>query len=141
LIRILAIVAASIVLAGVSQAGLALNPRSFVSGHGSDTAACTLTAPCRTLARALTQTDSGGEIDILDAAGYGALTIDRAISIVNDGVGTAGVIVPNDGAGITINAGVSDAVSLRYPSRRQRWSHLLSECHEQPHCLEHASGR
>ena len=31
------------------------------------------------------------EIDVLDPAGYGALTITKAISIVNDGAGTAGV--------------------------------------------------
>src|SRR5471032_3621638 len=91
----------------------AQNGRSFVSGHGSDAAACTLAAPCRTLAHALSLTNAGGEIDVLDPAGYGSLTIDRAISIVNDGVGTAGVIVPSGGVGITINAGSNDDVSLR----------------------------
>jgi Right handed beta helix region len=91
----------------------AQNARSFVSAHGSDSAACTLAAPCRTLAAALAATNAGGEIDVLDPAGYGALTIDKAISIVNDGVGTAGVIVPSGGTGIIINAGPNDAVSLR----------------------------
>jgi len=91
----------------------AQNLRSFVSAHGLDTNSCVLASPCRTLAHALTQTNSGGEIDVLDAAGYGALTIDRAISIVNDGVGTAGVIVPSGGTGIIVNAGVNDTVSLR----------------------------
>src|SRR5450631_2703673 len=91
----------------------AQNARSFVSGHGSDAAACTLAAPCRTLAHAFSLTNAGGEIDVLDPAGYGALTINKAISIVNDGVGTAGVIVPSSGIGITVNAGSSDAVSLR----------------------------
>ena len=41
------------------------------------------------------------------------MTIAHAISIVNDGVGTAGVIVPSGGTGVTINAGTNDAVSLR----------------------------
>src|ERR1019366_9298556 len=91
----------------------AQNARSFVSAHGLDTNACTLAAPCRTLAQALTLTNASGEIDVLDPAGYGALTITKAISIVNDGVGTAGVIVPSAGTGIIINAGTSDAVSLR----------------------------
>jgi len=91
----------------------AQNARSFVSAHGSDTAACTLAAPCRTFAAAYAATNASGEIDVLDAAGYGALTITKAISIVNDGVGTAGVIVPSGGVGITINAGPNDAVSLR----------------------------
>jgi hypothetical protein len=91
----------------------AQNARSFVSAHGSDAANCALATPCRTLQRAHDQTNAGGEIDVLDPAGFGSLTITKAISIVNDGVGTAGVIVPSSGVGITINAGTNDAVSLR----------------------------
>jgi hypothetical protein len=91
----------------------AQNARSFVSGHGSDAANCSLATPCRTLAAAFAVTNPSGEIDVLDAAGYGSLTINKAISIVNDGVGTAGVIVPSGGTGIIINAGTNDAVSLR----------------------------
>jgi hypothetical protein len=108
----------AIFVVGLALAALEITPaqaqnaRSFVSGHGSDAAACTRAAPCRTFQYALTQTNSGGEIDVLDPAGYGSLTIDRAISIVNDGVGTAGV-VPASGLGITINAGVNDAITLR----------------------------
>src|ERR1035437_7279007 len=83
----------------------AQNARSFVSGHGLDTNACTLAAPCRTLAHAFSLTNAGGEIDVLDPVGYGSLTINKAMSSVNDGVGTAGVIVPSGGVGITINAG------------------------------------
>jgi hypothetical protein len=91
----------------------AQNARSFVSAHGSDSANCSLATPCRTLAHAFSLTNASGEIDVLDPAGYGSLTITHAISIVNDGVGTAGVIVPSGGNGITINAGSNDAVSLR----------------------------
>jgi hypothetical protein len=92
----------------------AQNARSFVSGHGLDTNTCTLAAPCRTFAVAYTKTNAGGEIDVLDTAGYGALTIDHAISIVNEG-SIASVLVPSGGTGIgiLINAGASDAVSLR----------------------------
>ncbi|WP_158818592.1 right-handed parallel beta-helix repeat-containing protein [Methylocapsa sp. S129] len=57
---------------------------------------------------------AGGEIDVLDPAGYGAITITKALSIVNDGVGTAGVQQGTAGQNaITINAGTSDAVTLR----------------------------
>ena len=110
-----AVAAAGLALAVLlpASSAQALNTRSFVSGHGSDANACTLAAPCRTLAVAFAQTSAGGEIDVLDAAGYGALTIDKAISIINDGVGTAAVLVPSGGTGITINAGASDVVSLR----------------------------
>src|SRR5450631_1958835 len=113
--KIIAAFAVGLTFAGVLYAApaQAQNARSFVSGHGSDAAACTLASPCRTLAAAFAVTNASGEIDVLDPAGYGALTINKAISIVNDGVGTAGVIVPSAGTGITINAGSSDAVSLR----------------------------
>jgi hypothetical protein len=40
---------------------------------------------------ALTQTAAGGEIDVLDPAGDGQVTITKAISIVNDGVGIAAI--------------------------------------------------
>src|ERR1039457_3714481 len=113
--KIIAAFAVGLGIHGSLSAGpaQAQNARSFVSGHGSDAAACTLAAPCRTLAAAFAVTNAGGEIDVLDPAGYGALTINKAISIVNDGVGTAGVIVPSGGIGITISAGTNDAVSLR----------------------------
>src|ERR1019366_2887805 len=70
------------------------------------------TAPCRTFNFALAQTASGGEIDVLDPAGYGAITITKAISIVNDGVGVAGILA-SSGNGVTINAGATDSVHLR----------------------------
>jgi len=91
----------------------ALNTRSFISADGSDTNSCARTAPCRTLQVAHNSTIAGGEINMLDPAGYGAVTITKSISIVNDGVGSAGVLVPPGGTGITINAGVNDRINLR----------------------------
>jgi hypothetical protein len=91
----------------------ALNARTFVSGHGNDANPCNFSGPCRTFAAAYANTAPGGEITVLDPAGYGPLTITTALSIVNDGVGEAGVILIAAGNAITISAGVSDAVSLR----------------------------
>ena len=91
----------------------AQNARSFVSSTGSDSNNCTLATPCRTLQVAFNNTNAGGEIDVLNTAGYGILTIDKAISIVNPGGFEAGIIVPSGGVGIVINAGANDAVSLR----------------------------
>jgi hypothetical protein len=85
------------------------NTRSFVSGAGSDSNPCTTGAPCRSFAQAITVTAPGGEIDVLDPAGYGAVTIHHAISI--QGHGFAGVSTTS-GTGITISAGTSDAVNL-----------------------------
>jgi hypothetical protein len=87
--------------------------RTFVSGHGADTNPCTLPAPCRSFAQALSQTNTGGEITVLDPAGYGTVTITKAVSIVNDGVGEAGVTVTSFVDGIDISIGASDVVNLR----------------------------
>jgi hypothetical protein len=88
--------------------------RAWVSGHGNDVAGCGApTNACRTLQYAHDNiVSAGGEIDILDPAGYGTLTITKAISVVNDGAGTAGVQAAS-GVAITINAGVHDAVRLK----------------------------
>src|ERR1700730_11906750 len=108
----LPIIAAALLACGLSTAQANAATRTFVSGKGTDTGACPVTAPCRTFAFALTQTAAGGEIDVLDPAGYGTLTITKAISIVNDGVGVA-AIGAESGNGVTINAGASDSVHLR----------------------------
>jgi hypothetical protein len=97
-------VAALLTLSGPARAQA---NRTFVSGHGSDTSPCSLAAPCRTLQGAFNQTLANGEITVLDAAGYGALTIAHAIGVNSDGVGEAGV------TGITITAGAGDVVNLR----------------------------
>src|SRR5579883_1249856 len=75
------------------EAAAALSNRAWVSGHGVDQAGCGApTSPCRTLQYVHDNIIAdGGEIDVLDPAGYGPIAITKGISIVNDGVGTAGV--------------------------------------------------
>jgi hypothetical protein len=80
-------VASLLVLGLNATPAQALNTRSFISALGSDANPCTRSAPCRTLAFALTETSAKGEINILDPADYGTVTIDKSISIVNDVVG------------------------------------------------------
>jgi len=70
------------------QDRIVTNHRTWVSGKGTDSGGCPVTAPCKTFAFALTQTAAGGEIDVLDPGGYGAVTITKSTSIVNDGVGS-----------------------------------------------------
>ncbi len=108
-------VAGALIACGLSSApAAALATQTWVSGHGTDSGACTLAAPCRTFVFALSQTAAGGEIDVLDPADYGPMLITNAINIVNDGVGTASVMTAvSDGNGITINAGPNDSVHLR----------------------------
>jgi hypothetical protein len=88
----------------------ALAQRVFVAAQGSDANPCTFALPCRTFQHAHDTVAAGGEIDVLDPAGYGAVAISKAISI--QGHGFSGISVGSGGTGITINAGATAAVSL-----------------------------
>src|SRR5215813_5924406 len=85
--------------------------RVFVAAQGSDGNACTFTAPCRTFQKAHDTVAAGGEIDVLDPAGYGTVVISKAISI--QGHGYAGIATLNNDTAITVNAGIGDEVNLR----------------------------
>jgi hypothetical protein len=89
--------------------------RSFVSAaEGSDSNNCGRGSPCRTLAVALQATNPFGEIVVLDPGGYGPVTINKSVSIVNDGVGFANITNGTAGANtITVAAGVTDVINLR----------------------------
>jgi len=104
-------------IAALLAFGLGASPahanRFWVSGHGTDSGACgPVSAPCLSFQRAHDNAAAGDEIDVLDPADYGTVVITKAISIINDGVGTAGVQV-GSGNAVTINAGLRDAVHLR----------------------------
>src|SRR5262249_6932380 len=89
--------------------------RTFVSGTGASANTsldCPRAAPCRNFAEAYGVTDANGEIAVLDPGSYGALTISKNISIVNDGVGEAGILVSGGFTGIIVDtAGI--AITLR----------------------------
>ncbi len=109
-----AVILGAAALIAFAMPAQALNTRSWISGKGADNAGCgPIATPCRTLQFAHDQTAAGGEIDVLDPAGYGAVVINKSISIVNDGVGVAGVLAGAGANAITINAGASDRVLLR----------------------------
>src|SRR5215472_3336980 len=84
--------------------------RVFVSATGSDGNPCSFASPCRSFQHAHDVAPAHGEIDVLDPAGYGAVTITKAISI--QGHGFSGITVASGATGITINAGSSDAITL-----------------------------
>src|SRR6201994_2847805 len=85
--------------------------RTWVSGVGDDANPCPRTAPCKTFAGAISKTATGGEINVLDPGGFGAVTITKAITISSEGF-EAGVLVSGTN-GIVISAGASDVVVLR----------------------------
>jgi hypothetical protein len=86
--------------------------RTWVSGVGDDANPCSRTAPCKTFAGAISKTAAGGEIDALDPAGYGAVTITKAITIDGGGGQVASVLVAGTN-GIVVQAGPNDVVILR----------------------------
>ena len=78
--------------------------RTWVSGVGDDANPCSLTAPCKTFAGAISKTAAGGEIDVLTPGGFGALTITKSITIDGSGGSIAGVLVAGTN-GVTVNDG------------------------------------
>jgi len=86
--------------------------RTWVSGVGDDVNPCSRTAPCKTFAGAISKTAAGGEINILDPGGYGAVTITKSITI--NGGGSFGFILASGGGnGIIVNAAATDVVNIR----------------------------
>ena len=84
--------------------------RTWVSGVGDDANPCSRTAPCKTFAGAISKTAGGGEINVLDPGGFGAVTIGKSITISADHV-EAGVLVSGTN-GIVVAAGGADQVVL-----------------------------
>jgi hypothetical protein len=76
--------------------------RTWVSGVGDDVNPCSRTAPCKTFAGAISKTAAAGEINCLDPAGYGTLTITKSITI--DCGGTYGSVLNSGGInGFVVN--------------------------------------
>lgn len=84
--------------------------RTWVSGVGDDVNPCSRTAPCKTFAGAISKTATNGEINCLDPAGYGAVTITKSITI--DCEDTQGSILASLVNGVIINSSTA-AVRLR----------------------------
>src|SRR3954454_21727166 len=99
--RKLAILAA--VVAACATAGPAYGqaPRTWVSENGNDANPCSATSPCKTFAGAISKTVIGGEIDALDDAGFGTVTITKSITI--DGGGHLAGILASATNGINIH--------------------------------------
>src|SRR5947209_15519643 len=85
--------------------------RTWVSGVGDDANPCSRTAPCKTFPGAISKTANPGEINCIDAGGYGTLTIvNRSVSILcgytEGGIASAGT------NGITVNNGATNVVYI-----------------------------
>ena len=105
-----ALTVALVSVAAVRATPARAQARVFVAAQGSDANPCTFAAPCRTFQHAHDVVVAGGEIDVLDPAGYGAVNITKAISI--QGHNFSGISTPSGGTAITINAGANDKINL-----------------------------
>jgi hypothetical protein len=85
--------------------------RTWVSGVGDDANPCSRTAPCKTLAGAQSKTAAGGQISGLDGGGFGAVTINKSLTIDLRRIWEAGVLT-NVSNGITVNAAATDRVKI-----------------------------
>jgi hypothetical protein len=75
--------------------------RTWVSGTGADANPCSRSSPCQTFSGALSKTAAGGEINCIDAGGFGAVTINKSITI--DCAGTMGSILAAGTNGVVVN--------------------------------------
>jgi hypothetical protein len=108
--------------------------RVFVSGAGLDTNPCTVTQPCRTFQQAHNTVAANGEIDVLDPAGYGPLTITHGISIQGHGFGGITQTFSSVSA-ITVSVTTPDPVSFKglllavgSPAKSELTSHRPGRC-------------
>ena len=108
------LILACILLTFVAALPAMAGPRTFVSGLGNDANPGTREQPKRTFASALTVTDAGGEVVVLDPAGFASSTllINKSVSIIVP-AGIFGGIRVTSGNAITVAAGPSDTVVLR----------------------------
>src|SRR5262249_25158113 len=96
----------------VSSIAYAEATRTWVSGVGDDGNPCSRTAPCKTFAVAISKTASGGEINVLDPGGFGAVTITNSITISSEGF-EAGVLVSGTNGIVVDVPNATDVVVLR----------------------------
>jgi hypothetical protein len=87
-LKVMTLAVFMLALTSVAQAQAS---RTWVSGVGDDFNPCSRTAPCKTFAGAISKTALNGEINALDPAGYGTLTITKSIT-VNGAETNAGVL-------------------------------------------------
>jgi hypothetical protein len=90
----------------VAGSAFAQASRTWVSGVGDDVNPCSRTAPCKTFAGAISKTAVCGEIDALDPAGYGAVTITKSITL--DGGGFLASVLVSGTSGIVVSLTAND---------------------------------
>src|SRR4051812_2836076 len=110
-IALLAIAAGLVTPLLASAPASAQATRTWVSGVGDDANPCSRTAPCKTFSGAMSKTATGGEINCLDPAGFGGVTLIKALTL--NCPYTLGSILVAGGPGITVNAAATHNITIR----------------------------
>jgi hypothetical protein len=99
----IAVVAFAVAFAPTAKAA---GQRTFVASNGlpGNTAFnCSIAKPCRAFSEAIGVTNPGGEVIVLDSAGYGPVLITKSVSLISPPGIYAGISV-FAGDGVTVNA-------------------------------------
>jgi hypothetical protein len=90
--------------------------RAFVSANGGNDANaatnCAASAPCRTFAAALTVVAPSGEILATDTGDYGAVQINKSVTLIGAPGEHAGIVASSGGAAVEVS-GASTRATLR----------------------------
>ena len=120
---------AALILWLPSAPAFAQATRTWVSGVGDDANPCSRTAPCKTWAGAISKTTAGGEIDNLDAGGFGALTITKSITLDGGGGAVASTLVSGTN-GINIAASQTNVAMASGATAPTRHAATCATCSE-----------
>jgi parallel beta-helix repeat protein len=110
--RLSATVSAVALVCALASTSAGAVQRAFVASFGSDanTAAnCSFANPCRGFTAALSVVDPGGEVVALDAAGYGAVTITKSVTITANPGFYAGISA-STGNAVTISTAAVNVI-------------------------------
>ena len=100
------ILTAALMLAAATPAYVSAAERAFVANAGTDSntaVACKRSNPCRSVTAALSVTDPGGVVTLLDSTTYGAFTVTQSVSVVA-APGAVALIDPLAGDAVTVDA-------------------------------------
>jgi Right handed beta helix region len=103
--RIIHLVAGSAMAWALSCPAQAGATRTFVSTNGDDSNTavdCPFSANCRTFNAALSVTNAGGEVVVMNSGGYGPATISQPVIITAIGVDASISVTITGGVGLTI---------------------------------------
>lgn len=102
-----------VILLTAALASAAQTTRVYVSADGDDVNQCTMTAQCKTVTKALSVVDSGGEVVITKSGDYDRFLISKSVTVAAE-TGVDAAIVATAGSAISI-AGVQsgDSITIR----------------------------